>query len=104
MAHGRGWAALGTFGIHLIGGLAGVATLWSSGECSDPKEVRGDCSDGREERGDVVKPVVILATAAVFDAVALGWDREKIPVATPTMSVGIAPSRKGCSVGVVGAF
>lgn len=105
--HGRAGAALGSLGLHALGeGVALLAFMSGCGDSYDPET-------GREEytcEGGVARGASVLVLTSFVEAGALGWERERIPIAGPTpapapsVSFGLARRSDGFRVLVSGSF
>jgi hypothetical protein len=106
-AHARAGASFASLGLHALGETVGLF-VWLVG-CGDSY----DEETGREQyscEGGVAPGVSLLVMTSLLDASFLGWERERIPIATvkarpspsPRASFAIRPHAGGLLVSLSG--
>lgn len=101
-AHGRGWRALGSFGMRVAGTAAGAVAFSMIG-CHDYRDPDTDeevatCSDA------AIGLLLMMYGGAVVDSLIDADDRPRLPDPAPPVSLTLAPLRGGIALGAIGRF
>lgn len=101
-AHGRGWRALGSFGMRVAGTAAGVMAF-AIIRCHDYRDP--DTDEEIATCGDAATGLLLMMYgAAVVDSLIDADDRPRLLDPAPAVSLTLAPLRGGFALGAIGRF